>query len=636
MSVTVKCRNGHEFEVTEDMLKPMNRAGMMRADCPDCGTASIMAFAKIAEILGTDVNGAKAYGLRKQNENPAPPKKVDVKPKKEEKPQVDYVQPSIEDDYPAGKEFQEILKKIDSEKERVESEVTRTRPVKVTTHDEGEEDPAETDPMMRRSTPFEDEFEKTPSDILETVLHSSQLDSTAKDDLVVYFRLRNFSTPTEGWQPKEVQSVLESYGIPKTIALKISNRYQFLLDTWTKKRNAATNLIGMLGDPAASFLFPGDRGSSGMYPHPSIPGGMSPGVPPMPGSAGQDTRQIEMQMVQAYQMNPQGFFNWLAYNPQYVQLWQRVVQSNPMIAAGSGMGMPMGMNPMMQMGMNPMMGGMPPRSGNNSGVSRDEVKRLVGAELDTLKSAIGNMLSDKAARDDNKHLVDAFLQLVKETQHRPEPVQQKPDETSKFISSLADKLITKQLEKSDGDPYLYALAEEVKELKKSLGEGTSFRKSMEDFEQYLKLQQLQFEMSVKKQEFEDKGKNREFIKSAIDKGIGAIGDVVMQLQQNKTGTSTAIKPPVQVSGVKTENTVTLPCSECGTNITFPKDAKSIVCPSCNSEYEAVPVQEPASKTQMGASASASGFILPPGMNIHTPHDEPTTTGSAPAGGAPGF
>lgn len=591
MTVIVKCRYGHEFEVTEDMFKPMDRAGMLRVECPICNMSVILSFTKIGEIIGTDVNGAKAYGFRLQNANPMQPKKIETPAKVISRPEikVDQISPKIVD----KNEVEDIMQRIDIEKERVESEFIRPRPAKIM------DDVVERDQVVSHgTTPFEDEFEKTPSDILESVLNVSQLDQTAKDDLCVYFRLRNFNSPTEGWQPKEVQSVLESYGIPKTIALKVSNRYQFLLDTWTKKRNAASNLIGMLGDPAASFMFPGDRGASGMYPYSSSPGssGLS-GPGSLPG-VGTDTRQLEMQMVQAYQMNPQGFFSWLAYNPQYIQVWQRVVQSNPLVTSGMPISMGMGMG--MGMGM-PSMG----TRGNSTGISRDEVKRMVGTELDNLKLDIRTMLGEKTSRDENKHLIDALLQIVKDTQqHRSDPAPQKPDEAGKFIATLADKLLAKQLEQREGDPFMYQLVEEVKELKKSLGEGTSFKKSMEDFEQYLKLQQLQFEMGMKKQEFDDKGKNREFIKSAVEKGIGAISEVVMQLQQRQSGTTQQVEPPVQVSGVKTENTVTLPCNNCGTHITFPKSTKNIVCPACNAEYEAVPVPEPTRANDL------NGFVLP--------------------------
>lgn len=577
MAPKVKCRKGHIFDLTNDMLIPFKGGKGVRTNCPECGVSVILSWKTVAELLNTSIDGAKDYITSVSVGNGNAPKKPLVKGDRTATsspiPIIDLTEPLKDysyDSVDASKSYMVTPEEIDEiepatkvlqaiERYEKENKMTEEHSADVTSEDEP------TPEEVVKKTPFEEALEKTPGEILSEVINSSDLPPNAKEELLDFLSYR------EHVQPNELQTILEQYGITQLIAKKIATRYSFRLNAWNEKKMRANRISDMMG-PLGNISMPGYNPPFGapVSNQPPLPG-QTPGnfgtqVPPNQASI--------MWMIQNYQANPQGFMMWLQSNPQYMPLWNQALQQmqmNPMM---------MGMSPMMPQMMNPMMMGMNQRNGP----SRDEVKKMIneetGKQLDGLKQYLNQMIAPKS-NDASNIMLPLLLKLIEnKTESHPAP----QDPNAAMMPQLIQTLLSHTLETSRGDPAMGAVVEELKELKKGLeGGGSGTSRTIEEFQKMIEAMKLQSEIELNKNKFEQEKisaeRNRELIKETINNVVPAIGNVVASMAQR--GSSV---PPQQVMGTYTENTNTLPCPSCGNSIVFPRGTTSVICPKCGKVY----------------------------------------------------
>jgi len=596
-SVEARCKNKHVFQVTKDDLKAAKNGRMVSVSCPECGVSVIMPFKSVGELLDTDMDGVREY-IRKKAGVTEVVKKEPPKPKPKPKPK--QVQVPDEPDELVGVEFgSEPVKKTPVVNKL--AEVIDKLPSNVKMVEEEDDLEPSSEPEYRiGETSFDRDLETTPMDILEQVVKELAIEDTGKHELIEFFNLsRPYGSETYGLQPSEFSNALSQYGINPAIVKKATKRYEFLLGMWRQKRNRAENMLGMFGNPNQNFNFgtPPGSGSGNMYQS-SGPSGMFGGQMGMEHPPSMQEQMVMQQMVTAYQQNPQGFFQWLAMNDQYIPLWRRVVSSNPMISMPS-----MGMYGMGGMGMMGMGGPSMMQPQRSSAPSREEIKRMISSEMESIKGAITNAINESSRNESNNTILSALLEMVKDSKNAPHE-----DQMSKYLAGLSNKLLENQMarDRDEQQQLMGAVFEEMKDLKKSLGEGSRGYQTMEDFEKFLKVMQLKSDISFKERDYQNSEKNREMIKTALDTGLQTIGNVAVALsQKGKPETSQVTQ------GTRTHETYTLPCENCGTPIVFPKDAQQIICANCGSAYEIdanpteTPSEEPTTSGSNGSSATPS-------------------------------
>jgi hypothetical protein len=575
--VRIKCRKGHFFDLTDDMLIPFKEGKGVRTNCPECGTSIILSWKDVAEHLNTNIDGAKEHIAKMSSGSSKPVRRKEISrtspptsmapiidltgyvPESESSP--NWYTPTVTDDEIDEVEpAKEVLKAI----EKFEKENKMTEEAPKNTDDASEEQ--ESPKLVSKQSSLEEALEKTSNEILKEVLMTSDLQERAKEEILDYLSYK------DSVQPNELQTALEQYGVNTSIAKKIANRYYFCLTTWNEKRNRATRMSDMMG-PLGTVPMPGYNPPFGapIQNQPPLPGS----APGPFGSQNQANQPTIMWMIQNYQMNPQGFMAWLQSNPQYVPMWNQAMQQmqygmNPM--------MPQMMNPMMPQMMNPMM------MGQKNGPNRDEVRKMIteetGKQVDGLKQYLNQVIQPKGS-DTTSIILPILLKLIEEKSQQAPPPQ---DPNAAMMPGLLQSLLNHTLETSRGDPAMGAVIEELKDLKKSFesgGSGTS--RTIEEFQKMIEAMKLQSDIDLSKKKFEQEAisaeRNRELIKETINNVVPAIGSVVASMAQRG-----AQAPPVQVMGTATDNTVSLPCTNCGTSIVFPKGSTAVVCPKCGRQY----------------------------------------------------
>jgi hypothetical protein len=573
-SVEVRCKNKHVFKVTETDLKAAKNGRMISVKCPECGVSVIMPFNSVGELLDMDMDGVREY-IRKKAGVTEVAKKESPKPKPKPRPSREIVQEPDEPDEPVGVEFRPEPVKKTPVVNRLAEVIDKLPSTMKMVEDEPDEPDAGSEPEYRiGETSFDRDLETTPMDILEQVVKELAIEDTGKRELIEFFNLsRPYGSETYGLQPREFSNALSQYGINPAIVKKATARYEFLLGMWRQKRNRAENMLGMFGNPNQNFNFgsPPGAGTGSMYQS-SGPSGMFGGQMGMEQPPSMQEQMVMQQMVTAYQQNPQGFFQWLATNDQYIPLWRRVVSSNPMISMPS-----MGMGSMGGMGMMGMGGPSMMQPQRTSAPSREEIKRMISSEMESIKGAITNAINESSRNESNNTILAALLEMVRDSKNTTHE-----DPMAKYLAGLSNKLIENQMarDRDDQQQLIGAVFEEMKELKKSLGEGSRGSQTMEEFEKFLKVMQLKSDIQFKERDYQNSEKNREMIKTALDTGLQTIGNVAVALsQKGKPETSQVAQ------GTRTQETYTLPCENCGTPIVFPKDARQITCAKCGSMYE---------------------------------------------------
>lgn len=567
MTVRKKCRQGHFFDLTEDMLIPFKNGKGVRTSCPECGVSVILSWKDVAELLGTDIDGAKQYisgqpvplPIEKQIKKYVEPPIIDLSTSDFDPSPMDFSLSESDPNEDETQETEDLIKAIEKyEKEHKMSDVVE---------EDVEEKPVSG--LSVKRTSLDDELEKSSDDILRDVIMTSDLPEKAKDEITDYLSYK------QNVQPNELQSALELYGVAPNMSKKIANRYYFCLTSWAEKKNRANQLNSMMG-PIGNVQIPNYNPPFGMPAQGQSPlPGKTPGNQENPVQGNQSTI---LWMIQSYQMNPQGFIMWLQSNPNYLPLWQQAQLQMQL------------MNPQMQYGfgspMNPMQNPMMMQGGYNqsrNGASREEIRRMItdetGKQIDGLKQYLNQVVNPR--NNDNSVVMPILLKLIEERNHQVPPSQ---DPNATMMSNLVQSLLNHTLENSRGDPAMGAVIEELKELKKeytSGGSGTS--RTIEEFQKMIEAMRLQSQIELDKKKFDQETlsseRNRELIKDTINSVVPAIGQVVATMAQR--GGSI---PPQQVQGTYTENTTSLECPACGTPIVFPKGSKTVKCPSCGSQY----------------------------------------------------
>ena len=612
MTVKIQCKD-HTFELSEDMIVISNKGRMLRATCPVCGRSILIKWKDVADLLGMDVPSAKEYIKSKASEPEKKRPESDI-PEEEYNPADDYYDNMSyeEEELIYGKpEKKKDQPKVERRKPSVE-EVKRkieevAREIKEDEIEEEEEDIASPKEVRIKKSYLEEQAEKTSFDILLDVIKTSDIPQTAKNELSEFFSYRppRADGMPNDWQPKEVKDFIVAYGISPTIAEKIANRYQFLLNNWMNVRGRINQMMGMLGSPG-SFVQTGTPTGT-----PTVPGvnPYQPQAPPVPQNqppVNPQQESIIQNMIMQYNLNPQAFLAWLSANPSYMPLWQIAVQrmQNPYQIPTPPI------NPMMGMGYPPtMMMGMGSQGfGAKSGVSRDEVRRMVSDELDKLKDSIKSIVEQNKGNETTAMMMGILAELVKSRDAEITSVlkQQQTKEPSNDITrEMLSALLNHTLESSRGDPATQAVLEELKELKKSMSEdGGRYRgSSLEDFQKILEGMKLRHSIDMEWEKFKHEKESSERTKELIKKGIDEVVPVLAQVAM-AIGQRGAPQSEMQtVSGVESTNTISLPCPDCGTMIVFPKNSTTVKCPRCGNVYDTVRTQ-PKDETPQGGVPSA--------------------------------
>ena len=595
MSVRIKCRD-HFFDLSEDMIILANKGRMVRVNCPVCNRSVMIKWQSVADLLGMTVEEAKEYMKSKFESGDSG--QTGTAPSMKRTP----LDESYEDDLTYDDELEETFRTSDTvaKSKKKEDEVeefrkaieTAAKGMRSMSDEEIRQDRTrgETDteePSMKR-TYLEEQAERTSTDILLDVIKTADLPGVAKTELSEFFSYRPARADgmPNDWQPKEVKDALVAYGINTTTADKVANRYQFLLSNWLNVKGRVNQMMGLLGTPASSMPgipTPNQAPMSGTYGNNM---GTSPNQPQMPGIGLPQQQEVMVQnMITSYNLNPQAFFSWLSANPQYSSLWQIAYQRIQMQQMQNQYGMP---SPMMMGGMGGMYPQMMGAMGNQrSGVSREDVKRLVSDELDKLKEAIKNIADTHRGSDTNNALLTIMTEMMRSRDAEISAIRNQPRDTGKDVThEMLSALLQHTLDSSRGDPATQSVLEELKELKKSMSEGGGSRNSsLEDFQKMLEGMKLRHSIDMEWEKFrhekESSERTKDLIKKGIDEVVPVLANVAMMMGQK--GASPAQMQPVQ--GYASENTISLPCPDCNTVITFPKTSTTVTCPSCGAVHD---------------------------------------------------
>lgn len=601
MSVRIKCRD-HFFDLSEDMIILGNKGRMVRVNCPVCNRSIMIKWQSVADLLGMTIDEAKEYMKSKLDSSgqtgPAPRM---IRAPAEENDEEDKYDEYYDD------ELDELFQDVDEKptiKSKSESVVELKRAVEEAakgmsrmSNEETRKDSArvnqeEEESLTIRKTYLEEQAERTSTDILLDVIRTADLPGVAKTELSEFFSYRPARADgmPNDWQPKEVKDALVAYGINTTTADKVANRYQFLLSNWLNAKGRLNQMMGLLGTPASSMT-----GVPNVNPMPGTFGnnmGTTPNQIQMPGIGLTQQQEVMIQnMITSYNYSPQAFFSWLSANPQYSSLWQIAFQRIQMQQMQNPYAMPQQMM-MGGMGMYPptMLGGLPT---GRTGVSKEEVRRLVSDELDKLKEAIKNISESHRGSDTSNALLTILTEFIRSRDSELASLRSQNRETGKDVThEMLTALLKHTLDNSRGDPASQAVLEELRELKKSMSEGGGSRNStLEDFQKMLEGMKVRHSIDMEwekfKHEKESSERTKDLIKKGIDEVVPVLANVAMMMGQR--GSQPSQMQPVQ--GYASENTISLPCPDCKTVITFPKSATTVTCPQCGAVHDVKKKQE---------------------------------------------
>ena len=283
----------------------------------------------------------------------------------------------------------------------------------------------------------------------------------------------------------------------------------------------------------------------------------------------------------------------------------------PMVPGIPGMGM-------MGMGM--------PSSG--AGTSREDVRRMISAEMDQVKAAIQQIVSQNAPKPQQDDTVKTIIlpMLLKMMDDK------KSDNGPDFTQALLGKLLDKSLEDKGGEiQYVIQKMEEMEKRREEITRATEEARkqanpfsnvnSVDSLETALKLHEVLGNFDIKREELKDKVKQREMWSSVIGGGLDTLGkafSTVMMVKQGQTGGLAA--PPVEAPIESTANVSSAVCPGCGTKITYAVGSPRVVCPGCNTVYDIVPSAQQGA-AQIPPPPPTVEYNLPPSETTSAPPEE---------------
>jgi|WetSurMetagenome_2_1015567.scaffolds.fasta_scaffold55683_2 hypothetical protein len=609
-SVRIKCSKKHNdevgyFDLTPDMI--IVNGNMVRARCPECNASVLLSWKNVADLLETTVEEAKV-----QLQNGTVPK-IAVIPREISEPEVEMPTPAVAST-PVNAYSQMLTSTEKPPAERVKV-ITKMEEPEPTTA----ENPTTIGDTMGGFSVSE--VDKTTNEVLADVIRSQPgLNKTVVDEVIEYIALK-----PEGWPPNMVKMILEAYKVTPTVCDVIVARYGMKLNMIEQKRRGMDQLRGMLPNPNSTI--PGYGNSN-----PGFSPGINPFNTPTPQNMGQQNLGVgpgnmgmaqvsTQQMWMAYQQDPNAFFAWLSSNPSYIPTWQQFFQQ--MQAMGMGMQRPMmpGMPGMMGMGM--------PTSG--AGTSREDVRRMISAEMDQVKAAIQQIVAQNAPKPQQDDTVKTIIlpMLLKMMDDK------KTDNGPDFTQALLGKLLDKSLEDKGGEiQYVIQKMEEMEKRREEITRATEEARkqanpfsnvnSVDSLETALKLHEVLGNFDIKREELKDKVKQREMWSSVIGGGLDTLGKAFSTVMMVKQGQGGAMATPVEVPIESTANVSTAVCENCKTKITYAIGTPRVVCPGCNTVYDVVPSGQQAAQMPPQVPVYEQPEQLPPHVMVYddTPEQLP--------------
>ena len=484
-----------------------------------------------------------------------------------------------------------------------------------------------------------DEEEFDPNEVLKDIIDESGLDDTSIRRIFEYVDMQ-----PDGWQPQAIQGILQMYMSPAA-AVKISQRYQAELYKEEKRRERERMMMSYIGAPSGNMrlndVIPGmnagpfnaplrDRTFPGMtYPQQQYP----PQYPPQ-GSF----REV-----------PREFPPRVDYDPRFV----------------------------------------PRRDGfRSSGVSIDEVNRVVDAKLNSAVERITAAMTNAQRRDSEvseaRELRALVFDLIKAKTAPDTQSSQNPQVTEmmKSQNSMIDKLMSHTLSaatiKPPEDPYMKILLQELITSKKSTGATPPLGTTSEELSQRIQLQRLANELELAQADFQDKREGRTFVRDIAGQALSKVGESVasawiesQRIQANaamaiaqaggagSAGMAMAVPPgevppeevdhqselepssettevPKDITTFRARGTpdetgeIHVKCPTCDADMIAQVGDLEISCPICGSKYRATMPQQP--RTQKKAPVQGSFVPSPPPVEMY--RGETTEQTLAPSHGAP--
>ncbi|MDD2636591.1 MAG: hypothetical protein PHW82_13950, partial [Bacteroidales bacterium] len=514
--VEAKCMNGHVFEVTKDMVGVTKSGTSFKATCPECRAPAQLTHAKVIEIMGlADNKEARALKEKMARElkesgeakpsakSPSTPKKAALRPSHVE----------IEDE-PEDEGEDEVIAPYAPSAPTLPVEPVDTHSLSEMLGEALNNRPRPSAPAqsIRRPHPPIDVMGtaaniRDRNDILRDTIGATNLPDPIKSKVTRFIDLK-----PEGLAPHELYSVLTYLGVGNAPALAVVRAYEFDLSLQQKELEQEKQVFSLLGVPLPGTNQP----NQSQYPGPGVlPSGnpappqsnasSNPFLTPLPRpSGGSNTPPVENKppqidptaLLPLAMQNPQAF-QMLASNPQRMQ----AVAQNPAL-----------MVQFVQMAGNASNQQKP----KDEGMSRDEVRAIVSAELGELKKIL---VESKADRKDDALVEElkqnrAFMfemmksQTAAASAPRNDPM---AEHQSKITEVLLQNLLDSQ--NRDNTGIILGALEELKKNQTGIGSGSQ---SIEGMNLFLRYQELMNQMDETKQKYQDEREKRESLKEIVN------------------------------------------------------------------------------------------------------------------------
>jgi hypothetical protein len=656
--VDTKCMNGHTFDVTSKMIGVTKSGSSFKATCPVCGAPAQLTHKKVIDLMGLkDNNEARALKAKMvselrgssgnaeeeaESEPAAAPPRGTMRPtgiieeERDEDEQVDaqddsvgiYGETSLADALTRGGLPSSMMQEIAAVERQIRGQ-------------QGYSTPPAPAPRQRKRPQIDvmgpAATARSKNDVLRDTVDATNLPDTVKQKVIRFVGLK-----PDGLSPHELYSVLTYLGVGNAPALAVVRAYEFDLSMQQQEMDQERQIFNMLGVPlpdngrVTGGDFPGmgspfasqgptpQMGGNGapnpfLTPPPRASGGVGGAQMPNGSSGGKTDPQIDVMSL-------------LPLMGQYPQAFQ-ILMGNPVLMQA------VAQNPAMLFQIIQMTGGARAQDAMPSqpaGISREEVRAIVGAEMGEIKKMLTDVACCRkedaiieAMRENQKFIFEFMKGQIAQSaapSKRDDPVVQ---QQTQIVSALLNNLLERQ--NQDGTGVILQALDELKKNQTGVGSGSQ---SIEGMNLFLRYQELTNQMEETRSRFQDEKEKRESLKDIVTTAAETIGDTIAGVIQQGIGgsgglpgsspagipaprpaTTGRMRPPRDRPAVdpgddevvmpdraaapaapgdeepapapavaEPAGVTTLQCLKCGTPIYVPVDASKAECPACHEKF----------------------------------------------------
>ena len=654
--VEAKCMNGHTFDVTKDMVAVTKSGTSFKATCPQCGAPGQLSHKKVIEIMGLKDNnearalkekmaaelrgGASPNATEVKEPNPVkgtmrPTMNIDVEDAEEE-PEPAFDEESA-DIYPAPNATlaDSLVQGGAADSPMLREIAAAERQIRGQSGYSSQMIPPAPIPRPQKRPPIDvmgtAATVRDKNDVLRDTVEATNLPDGVKQKIIRFISLR-----PDGLAPHELYSVLTYLGVGNSPAMAVVRAYEFDLSMQQQEVEQERQLFNLLGVPIPDVT----RNVPGNYPGSGTPfdtqgarvGGMTnpflASTPrPSPGPGGAQAGGTSTGGKTEPQIDVMSLMPLLAQYPQAFQL----LMGNPALMQA------VTQNPAMLFQIVQMTGGQQPMGQQPSqpaGMSRDDVRAIVSAEMGEIKKMLAEVAGGKkedammeAMRQNQQFLFDFLKTSAAKNDTAGAAIDPFAQQQSQIVSVLLNNLIERQNQDNTG--VLLQAIEELKKNQTGLGSGSQ---SIEGMNLFLRYQELSNQMEETRRRFQDEREKRDSLKDIVNTAAETIGDTLAGVIQQGVGGGGGLlgqappgAPPIRAAASgrmrpsstpaaieevdgdpvvpdRTPAPVAVPeapgapaaedppgvrslkCLRCGTPIYVPIDAQKAECPSCHEVY----------------------------------------------------